>query len=214
MAQALLAGHRGGMRCPTACELTPDPHPAPPGRDIVRPALERSVLRRPVAAPSWLLLVALVSVVLSVSAGPVGAAAAGARGGWPVPAPVVAEFQPPLLRWLPGHRGLDFAVAAGTVVRAPRGGVVLFAGPVAGRGIVVIGHGALRSTYEPVAPLVVVGQRVASGQVIGRVAPGAGHCGGEPLCLHWGLRRGEAYLDPRLLIRPGYAVLLPGRGRP
>ena len=39
-----------------------------------------------------------------------------------------------------------------------------------------------------------------SGEPIGRVAAG-GHCAGR--CLHWGLRRGETYLDPLLLIRTG-----------
>jgi murein DD-endopeptidase MepM/ murein hydrolase activator NlpD len=76
--------------------------------------------------------------------------------------------------------------------------------------VVVVTHeGGLRTTYEPVAPLVSVGDVVAAGDVLGTVSEGAVHCGGAVPCLHWGLRRGRDYLDPMLLIVPQRPVLLP-----
>ena len=75
-------------------------------------------------------------------------------------------------------------------------GVVVFAGMVAGRPVVSIDHaGGLRTTYEPVDPSVGAGQRVARGSPIGTLLAGHAGCPVEA-CLHWGLRRGETYLDP------------------
>jgi murein DD-endopeptidase MepM/ murein hydrolase activator NlpD len=131
--------------------------------------------------------------------------------GWrsPIdPAIVVGPFAPPPRVWLPGHRGVDLRTAPGTPVRAAGAGVVSFVGTIAGRGVVVIDHGGLRTTYEPVLGLVVRGQRVRAGSVIGTVVPGTGHCG-SGRCLHLGLKRGREYLDPLLVISRTRAVLLP-----
>jgi murein DD-endopeptidase MepM/ murein hydrolase activator NlpD len=73
---------------------------------------------------------------------------------------------------------------------------VAFAGSIAGKPVVSIDHGSVRTTYEPVVSRVSVGERVALGQVIGILGSG-GHCRG---CLHWGLREGRSYLDPLLLL--------------
>ena len=43
--------------------------------------------------------------------------------------------------------------------RSALAGRVSFAGRIAGRGVVVVGHGATRTTYEPVAAEVSVGRR-------------------------------------------------------
>jgi murein DD-endopeptidase MepM/ murein hydrolase activator NlpD len=133
------------------------------------------------------------------------------RGGvWPVvPPDVVRGFDPPDQPWLPGHRGIDLGARVGQPVRAPRAGTITFAGPLAGRGVVVVAHGALRSTFEPLDPAVGIGVAVAEGDVLGWVAPGSGHCGGDPACVHWGLRRGDTYLDPRVLLGAWLPVLLP-----
>jgi murein DD-endopeptidase MepM/ murein hydrolase activator NlpD len=90
---------------------------------------------------------------------------------------------------------------------------VSYAGLLAGRGVVVVVHGVLRTTYEPVTASVRVGQAVAAGQVLGRLA--TGHC--PTGCLHWGLLRGDVYLDPVQLVGPGPSRLLPvdsGAGAP
>jgi hypothetical protein len=44
--------------------------------------------------------------------------------------------------------------------------------------------------------------------VVGRL-DGVHHCGALGSCLHWGLRRGDTYLDPLLLVRPRRIRLLP-----
>jgi murein DD-endopeptidase MepM/ murein hydrolase activator NlpD len=110
---------------------------------------------------------------------------------------VVRGFDPPRSRYGAGHRGVDLAARAGEPVLASAAGTVAFAGSVAGRGVVSIDHGSLRTTYEPVDAQVFVGQRVATGQPIGRQGAG-GHCAGR--CLHWGLRQGSTYLDPLSLV--------------
>ncbi|WP_405116377.1 M23 family metallopeptidase [Micromonospora sp. NBC_01405] len=134
-----------------------------------------------------------------------------ARFRWPLdgaPRPA-RRFAPPPQPWLPGHRGVDLVAVPGAVVRAAGSGVVLFAGPVAGRPVVTVGHAAgLRTTYEPVRPGVRAGDRVAAGAPLGRLRPGHLGCP-EPACLHWGLRRGAEYLDPLALLGLGPVRLLP-----
>jgi murein DD-endopeptidase MepM/ murein hydrolase activator NlpD len=90
-------------------------------------------------------------------------------------------------------------------------GVVVFAGMVAGRPVVSLDHAdGLRTTYEPVDPSVAPGTRVTRGAPIGALA--AGHAGCPvSACLHWGLRRGQTYLDPMALLRPSRVRLLPWR---
>jgi hypothetical protein len=44
--------------------------------------------------------------------------------------------------------------------------------------------------------------------VIGTLTPGHGGCPVEA-CLHWGVRRGETYLDPLTVLRPPRVRLLP-----
>ena len=101
------------------------------------------------------------------------------------------------------------ATAAGTVGAAAAGaGVMVFAGMVAGRPVVSIDHAdGLRTTYEPVTPSVGAGRRVSRGSPIGTLAAGHAGCPGSA-CLHWGLRRGENYLDPLDLLRPPRVRLL------
>jgi murein DD-endopeptidase MepM/ murein hydrolase activator NlpD len=145
---------------------------------------------------------------------PVSPAAGPVRYRWPLDGQpvVVRPFDPPPQPWLPGHRGVDLAAAPGSVVRAAGAGVVVFAGQVVGRGVVSVEHpGGLRTTYEPVSPLVRAGQEVRAGDPIGVLV--AGHVGcPTPACLHWGLRRGEAYLDPLSLLGAGRVRLLPLEG--
>jgi murein DD-endopeptidase MepM/ murein hydrolase activator NlpD len=110
---------------------------------------------------------------------------------------VIRGFTAPNHDYGPGHRGVDLAARTGEPVLAAAAGTVAFAGSVAGRGVVSIDHGNLRTTYEPVAARVRAGQRVELGQPIGQVS-GGGHCSGR--CLHWGLKQGKTYSDPLLLL--------------
>ncbi|MGI5213685.1 murein hydrolase activator EnvC family protein [Plantactinospora sp. CA-290183] len=112
---------------------------------------------------------------------------------------------------MPGHRGVDLATRAGATVRSAGGGTVLFAGMVAGRPVVSVSHPrGLRTTYEPVRPVVAAGDRVEPGDPIGILVAGHPGCAaGAGTCLHWGLRRGADYLDPLLLLGFGRVRLLP-----
>src|SRR5699024_3537230 len=96
--------------------------------------------------------------------------------------------------------GVDLSAEGGAEVRAAGPGTVAFAGQVAGRPVVSIQHpGGLRTTYEPVAPQVQVGDAVETGTLLGHLSSGGAHC--PQACLHWGLRTGaERYLDPLLLV--------------
>ncbi|MGQ0773279.1 MAG: M23 family metallopeptidase [Pseudonocardiales bacterium] len=134
--------------------------------------------------------------------------------GWPLPGSpaVVRAFQAPAHDFGPGHRGVDLAGVNGTPVLAAGAGTVVFAGQVAGRGVVSVDHpGGLRTTYEPVSPTVAAGDLVARGQQIGTLAPGHPDCAAVA-CLHWGARRGADYLDPLRLLGLGRVRLLPWEG--
>jgi murein DD-endopeptidase MepM/ murein hydrolase activator NlpD len=134
-----------------------------------------------------------------------------ARYGWPLsPRPSVSRpFQPPTRPYGPGHRGADLVGSPGEPVLAAGDGVVVYAGPLAGRGVVSVQHAdGLRTTYEPVTAVVHGGQRVARGQTLGSLAPGHLGCP-APACLHWGLRRDGEYLDPLRLVRHTRVRLLP-----
>ncbi len=162
----------------------------------------------------WALLACCVLAAVAVL--PPGAATAAGGGGggsgptaaprsdygWPLAGwPRVARpFQPPASKYGPGHRGVDLAAAVGTPVLAAGDGVVVTAGELAGRGVVSVQHpDGLRTTYEPVIAQVHSGAAVVRGQPLGLLEPGHPDCAAAA-CLHWGVRRGEVYLDPLRLI--------------
>ncbi|MGH8895343.1 MAG: peptidoglycan DD-metalloendopeptidase family protein, partial [Actinomycetes bacterium] len=150
------------------------------------------------------------------SAGPPSGASragAGPTDGWVWPLsgspPVVRGFDPPDLRWEAGHRGVDLLAEPGSIVRAAGGGLVSFAGPLAGRGVVSVRHrDGTRTTYQPLVVDVVRGDRVEAGHPLGRLSAAGGHCAPQA-CLHWGRLRGEVYLDPLALLGRGPVRLLP-----
>jgi murein DD-endopeptidase MepM/ murein hydrolase activator NlpD len=170
-------------------------------------------IRRGIAA----VLLTLAAVAVPV---PFGTAAAGppgpvdapaARFSWPLdpPPPVLRRFTAPATPWGPGHRGVDLAGTPGQPVLAAADGTVVFAGHLVDRGVVSVDHpGGLRTTYEPVSPAVAPGQRVARGEPLGQLRPGHPGCPASA-CLHWGLRRGDAYLDPLVVLRAPRVRLLP-----
>jgi murein DD-endopeptidase MepM/ murein hydrolase activator NlpD len=129
---------------------------------------------------------------------------------WPVPSPlVVRAFDPPPEPWLAGHRGVDLAAPPGSPVLSAGPGTVVFAGRVSGRGVVSVAHAdGLRTTYEPVEPVVRIGDALIPGQPLGTLSAGHPGCPAAA-CLHWGLRRGDAYLDPLALLGRGRVRLLP-----
>ncbi len=158
-----------------------------------------------------------VSAASTVPAGsdpptmPAPSSPAGGPFRWPLAGGtrVTRRFDPPPRPWLAGHRGVDLAGDVGVEVRAAGGGTVLFAGPVAGRPVVTVGHrDGLRTTYEPVRSRLTAGVHVDAGTPVGALLAGHPGCP-APACLHWGLRRGDAYLDPLALLGLGRARLLP-----
>jgi murein DD-endopeptidase MepM/ murein hydrolase activator NlpD len=164
-------------------------------------------------------LVAAVSLAVVLFPAPATAPAAAPRGTTyspPLPAlDVIRPFDPPATRYGAGHLGVDLAAHPGEPVRAAAAGVVTFAGPVAGRGLVVLLHAdGVRTEYEPMRVLVSRGASVRAGAVLGRVSGTHGDCA-PGRCLHWGARRGADYLDPLLLLRAlGTVRLLPWAGPP
>jgi len=112
----------------------------------------------------------------------------------PVPGPIVRPYGSPMPD---GERapGVAFRPQNGSIVRAPAQGVVAFAGPVTGWGVVVIlgaggpYHIVLTGLSEAtVAP----GQSVASGAPVGRM----GNAGKSPSDLYMEVRQGGAPQDP------------------
>jgi murein DD-endopeptidase MepM/ murein hydrolase activator NlpD len=159
------------------------------------------------------------AILLSIAAiapasgagGTAGAAAVRGAWSWPLtPRPdVLRAFDPPDKPWMSGHRGVDLEAAAdGAQVTSPESGTVSFVGVVVDRPVITIDHGdGLRSSFEPVESHLTAGAAVAKGDVIGTALPG--HCAALP-CVHWGVRRGEDYLNPLSFVtdlRP--SILLP-----
>jgi len=156
-------------------------------------------------------LLAILLTVGLVSAAP--ATAENGRLDWPLrPRPAVLQvFDAPSPNWNRGHRGVDLAGMPGQPVYAAAAGTVVFAGTLVDRPVVSIAHpGGLRTSYEPVQPVVRAGQRVSAGTVLGELIAGHPGCG---TCLHWGAMWGAAsradYVDPL-----GLVVTTPVRLKP
>jgi len=166
------------------------------------------LLRGAVAVVLGLLLV--LSAPAAGLDGPADSIDTDPVGVWPlVPEPdVVDGFDPPDSPYGAGHRGVDLAGAPGQPVRTALPGTVTYAAPLAGRGVVVVDHGPTRTTYEPVAASVAVGDVLAAGDRIGTLQVPGSHCFPRA-CLHWGWIRGETYLDPLRLVGAGPVRLLP-----
>ncbi|MGB0113680.1 MAG: M23 family metallopeptidase [Ilumatobacteraceae bacterium] len=130
-----------------------------------------------------LILTGLAAAVLP--AGPVVATPC-----WPSPVVgiVTDPFREPECRWCPGNRGIEYEVAANTVVRAAASGTATFVGDVAGVVYVVVeSPSGWRLTYGMlVSTTLEVGDRVLAGTTVGRAS-------GR---FHFGLRVGDDYRDP------------------
>lgn len=133
-------------------------------------------------------------------------ASASGTWTWPVVGPIIRGFDPPSSPYGSGHRGIDIAASAGTIVRAPAPGVVSFAGSVGGHLFVTIDHGGgLLSTASFLsARLVRRGDTVIQGQPIGH--SGSGHPGDLKANLHFGIRLGGTYVDPLDYLTPASVV--------
>lgn len=102
------------------------------------------------------------------------------------------------------HSGLDVAGATGTPFVAPADGVVILAAdkPFSLEGnLLMIDHGnGLNSAFLHCSAILVrEGERVKQGQVIGKIGA-TGRATGPHL--HWGMKWGDARLDPLLFTGP------------
>ena len=145
----------------------------------------------------WAVAILVLSALLLATVPPSG----GASACWapPVAGRVADPFRAPACRWCAGNRGIEYAVRAGTTVRAVATGVVTYSGAVAGTRYVVIDIGAgRRVTYGRLSSTRVRrGDRVVARTPVG-TASGT---------LFFGLRIHGVYTDPA----PFFGVLV---GRP
>lgn len=115
----------------------------------------------------------------------------------PVDAPIGAAFDAPDADYGPGHRGIDYEVAAGTPVRGSASGTVSFAGTVAGVRAVTLDHGSgIETTYTGLSTIEVRGgERVDEGRFLGTSGTVHGIAG-----LHFGVKVDSEYTDPTALL--------------
>ena len=144
-------------------------------------------------------LALVLATLVALCAAPPALAGAGAPAAVtyrpPVDAPVVDPFRPADPNWTSGNRGLEYATTPGTLVAASAAGEVVFAGPVAGGLHVVVLHDdGLRTSYSFLQLVAVKrGDKVTQGQTVGTALER----------FHFGVRAGEAYLDPAKLFGGG-----------
>ncbi len=205
LGRAECSGHATGRRGPIPS--SPGPGPRLPSTAPPHPTAPAAGVGGTLVGMRRMLSAAALPIVLLVAAPAAGAPAAAvpASTGYATPTggAVLRLFDPPSVPWGRGHRGVDLGTDGS--VRSPGPGVVSFAGPVAGRGVVTVTHpDGLRSSLEPVEGAPEVGTAVATGDDLGHAV--AGHC--PTLCVHWGVRRGDAYLDPLGLLGDTTVVLL------
>jgi hypothetical protein len=153
----------------------------------------------------------VLATVLSVSTaagGLSGGRQSAAQPAWVEPVPgladrVVADYDAPLSRWGPGHRGIDFAVSREELISSPVAGSVHFVGRVVNRPILTIVDSAGQlASFEPVCSNLNAGEVVRAGSVIGWHCEADlsydPHCAVE--CVHFSTRRDGNYLSPLHLI--------------
>ena len=131
-----------------------------------------------------------LAVALVVALAPDAAAEPAYRP--PVPGEVVDDWRPPATARGRGNRGIDLAARPGDDVRAAAAGTVAYAGRIGRLWHVVVLHAdGLRTSYSFLA-----GTTVRRGDAVGRgdrVGIAAG-------VVHFGVRRGDVYLDPLLVL--------------
>jgi murein DD-endopeptidase MepM/ murein hydrolase activator NlpD len=156
------------------------------------------------------MMCALVLVLALMGTGLPQAAVGSACLRPPVEAAISRPFEAPPCPWCAGHRGVTFAVPAGTPVRAAAAGTVTFSGVVVDIRYVVVRHAdGLLATYGGLlSSSMSAGDVVGAGAVIGR-------SGAE---LYFGLRTGpDRYIDPAPLLGeltiPPYLVPTDGSPR-
>jgi murein DD-endopeptidase MepM/ murein hydrolase activator NlpD len=129
---------------------------------------------------------------------------------WPVEGPVTSSFgerEDPFNGEGAFHAGLDISAPSGTAVRATGDGVVDSAALVSGYGREVIldhGHG-VRTVYGHLSGMIVIsGQRVIRGQIIGYVGQTGRSTGPH---LHYEVRINNVPVNPHKYLRSTFAEM-------
>lgn len=172
----------------------------PPVLDLAAGLTRRVRNARRAAAATVFCLVVAGAVLGTAPAAGAGPGPARQRGQQPPPpvsyappvdAPIADPFRPPAGPYAPGNRGLEYATAPGTQVRASADGTVTFAGQAGGALHVTLLHAdGVRTSYSFLAAVeVALGRQVRQGDRIGTTAAR----------LHFGARAGDAYFDPSAL---------------
>lgn len=107
-----------------------------------------------------------------------------------------------------GHRGIDLLAAENSAVIASEDGYISHSGFIYNRWTISVTHNSFRTTYEPVKPIVKLGQKVKQGEVIGFLQTEGSHCFPKS-CLHFGLKEGSTYFNPKFKNLRKYPILLP-----
>lgn len=132
---------------------------------------------------------------------------------WPVSGRIITDYHAVYINPVTGakqtHSGIDIEADPGTEVKAAADGTVAFVGytPAGGsdssvKNTVSIDHpNGLRTTYLQVCEVYVSrGQGVTRGQAIAKVAA-VGDLSSSLSHLHFGLKQGTVYLDPKAYLR-------------
>ena len=159
-------------------------------------------------------LLALAALILTLLAPT--PALANESWEWPMDGQDVGrKFDLPDSPYGAGNRGVDLRGRIGAEVRSVASGRVSFVGTIAHVKVVVVDHGHERSTYQPVAASVRLGDAVAAGQSIGVLVGGGNHCP-DTACLHLGRKVADNYLDPLALMTTSgqFRLISPDGPRP
>lgn len=153
------------------------------------------------------------------------ASACGPSLLWPVhksdghPARTISQHaRIPLKNWLPGHRGIDIAAGADSIIVASGSGKVHFAGKVGGKDVVSLeisadAHGeslgkkTLIMTFEPAHAQLKTGDQVHAGETVASITGISDHCSNGTV--HVGVLRSGSYLDPLTVLIPSRIGLKP-----
>jgi murein DD-endopeptidase MepM/ murein hydrolase activator NlpD len=155
------------------------------------------------------IIVALV-VLNPTAASPLILPKAGSRWvDWPAVGFVLRLPVIPHPNWRPGHRGIDLAVQRGTEIHSPASGEIVWVGNINGvASLSILDSHGYKHALLPITTSANVGETVTRGDFVGTVADG-NHC--QTSCLHWSMRKGRAYVDPRWFATPLLYRLPPTR---
>ena len=227
-ATSRLALPGGAAATPPRRSLRPAPHdpPAPPARSRRVPGGGRACCRRSVvgSAVTGPAVGRVASAVRAAAAGrrpgaararrPPGRACGRGVGRWPAAlrscAASTRRRRPTVLATAASTSVARPATSSLPPVRAWLSTPACWPAGVSSRSSTRAGCGPPTSRWRSPSRR---GAAVSRGRVLGRLLGGHAGCP-WPACLHWGLRRGETYLDPLSLLRRGPVRLLPLHGEP